>query len=431
MLNSKFFRWTKLSKLNNSDISFKRGLKNVSFISSANLISQFIGFIGFIFIARLFGPKNFGMYTTVMAFVTFFHLFLFGGLSKAVVREGSRKIESFDQVLESTSGMRILFIILALFLCIGTTLFTNYSNTIKFLIIIFSSEIIYYGIDSFINTTYQITEKMEYMAYFSVLTRLTVTAFSIAFLYLGSGVLGILIVNLLCKFIILVIKFFHTRRIVKFNVSINFDVKHPLLKATVMFSLISFINTLAVKVDILMISFLSTSTDVGIYAIAHEISKEGLMLRNAITTAFFPIAVKFLSKNSIKIKTLFTYALVLFLVVLAGCFLLSCFAQDVVVLLLGTKYDPSGHILSCLIFYLCFSFFSLPFTTYLQASHNEHLLIIVYTITVLTNIPLNIILFYKFGLLGIAYSTIIVFFVQCILVSFLTARKMRTKKKST
>ena len=77
------------------------------------------------------------------------------------------------------------------------------------------------------------------------------------------------------------------------------------------------------------------------------------------------------------------------------------------------------------IFYLCFAFFSLPLTTYLQATHNEHLLLIVYSITALTNIPLNIILFKAFGLIGIAYSTLIVFFIQVLIISWLTLKKTR------
>lgn len=423
--HSKFLRWTRLDRIKESRTVFQRGFKNVSFISVGNILSQVIGLVGIVFIARLFGPHDYGRYTTVIAFVTFFHLFLFGGLNKVVVREGSKKIDDFNQILESASGFRLATVFLSLILCIGATFFTNYSDALKLFIIIYSTEVIYTGIDSFISTIYQATEEMQYMAYFTVSTRFLVTAFSIAFLYLGGGVLTILVVNLICKFGVLGIKFLHTRKLVKFKLNLHIkSLQSPFLKATLVFSLITFINFLAIKIDILMISFLSTSKDVGIYALAHQISKQGLMLRNLVATAFFPIAVKFLIQNEVKMRTLLSYSFLMFLIVLAGCFLFFFFAQDIVVFIFGNQYAQSGYILKFLIFYLAFAFFSLPLTTYLQSSHNEHLLLLVYAVTASVNIPLNIVLFYQFGLIGIAYSTLVVFLLQAVMVSIFTARKI-------
>ncbi|UCC38810.1 MAG: flippase [Candidatus Aminicenantes bacterium] len=417
----------KILNTKNTDFSLIRGLKNASYMSVGNLISQFVGLIGFIFIARLFGPKNYGIYTTVLAFVTFFHLFLFGGLAKAIIREGSKRKEDFEQILETTIGVRILFIILALFICLGATFFTNYPDYLKLFIIIYSSEIVYYGLDSFIGVIYQTTEKMQYLAYFSVSTRVLVTGLSIIFLFLGAGVLTILIINLLCKFAVLIVNFLYSKRYIRFKFNINPRIASPILKSMFIFTLIKFINVLAVKIDILMISLLSTSRDVGIYGVAHEIAREGLLLRNIVATAFFPIAVKFFHSNAIKIKTLLTYSIALFSAVFAGCFLLSFFAQDLVILVFGIKYNHSGYILSYLIFYLPLAFLTLPFATSLQATHNEKILLVVYSLGAALNAPLNIIFFYKYGLIGIAYSTLVVFFVQSLSISFLALRKLKAQ----
>ncbi len=408
--------------------AFLNGIKNASYMGVGNVVSQAVGLVGFIFIARLFGPEKYGVYATVIAFVLFFHLFVLNGLSRVIVREGSKKIDSFREILDDAVGFRLIFIIITLGLCIGASFFTKYPITTKVLIIIFSTEIIYFGLDSYLSTIYQTTERMQYLAYFSVLTRILATGFSILFLYMKAGVLIILLVNLTSKFSVLVINYFCSRKLVKFKFNFKFNLRSDILKAVLIFSLMGFINTLAIKIDLLMISFLSTSTNVGIYGVAHEIGKEGLMLRNIIAIAFFPIAVKFLKSNTIKIQKLFTYSLILFLVVFAGCVLISFFIQDLVILVFGMKYIYSGYILKYLVFYLAFAFFTLPLTTYLQAVHYEHLLLIVYTITALINIPLNIIFFYKFGLIGIAYSTLIVFFVQSLLIAFFAINKMRKQR---
>ena len=71
----------------------KTGLKNVSYLTVGNIISQAIGLIGFFYIARILGTKHYGMYVTVIAFVSFFHLFTFTGLSKVIIREGSKELK--------------------------------------------------------------------------------------------------------------------------------------------------------------------------------------------------------------------------------------------------------------------------------------------------------------------------------------------------
>lgn len=389
------------------------------------LVSQIIGFVGFLFIARLFGPEKYGVYATVLAFVMFFHLFTANGMQKVIVREGSKQIESVTQILNSLIGLKLLFVGAALILCIGVSFFTNYSPFIKLLIIIFSAEIIYFGLDSFLGAIYQTFEKMQYIAIFQVLVRILVTGLSILFLYLGVGVLVILLINLFSKFLVLLVNYFWSRRFHKFIFPFSIQVRPEIVKATAIFSLMGFISTFAVRIDVLMISFLSNSSDVGIYSVAHELGREGLILRNIIAVAFFPIAIKFFKSEKIRGKTLLTYSAAMFLIVFLGCILVFFFAEDIVLLIFGKDYIISGHILKYLAFYLPFSFSTLPFTICLQATHNENILLIVMSLAALTNIPLNLVFFYKFGLIGIAYSTIIVFFISAVSMSILGFRRMK------
>jgi O-antigen/teichoic acid export membrane protein len=256
-----------------------------------------------------------------------------------------------------------------------------------------------------------------------------VTLASIFFLYLGAGVLVILLVNLLSKFLILAINYLNSRKLIRFKINFkNVRVQYNIIKPTLIFSLNKFLESFAIRVDLIMISFLSTSIDVGIYGVAHQIASEGIMIRNIIAMAFFPIAVKFFYDKSIKRKTLFTYAFALFFLVLVACVFVSFFVQDIVVLVFGEKYNESGHILIFLIFALSFAFYNLPLTTYLQATQNEHLLLVVPCVAAPLNISLNIVFFAKFGLIGIAYSTLVVFFTQSLIISLLTWRKSRFQK---
>ncbi|MFH1944792.1 MAG: flippase [Acidobacteriota bacterium] len=411
--------------IKNISSSFQRGMKNASYMGAGTFLSQIIGFVGFLFIARMLGVERFGVYNTVFAFVTFFHLFTLAGLQKIIVREGSKDIHSFSNVLDQTIGLKIFFTFSAFLLCILATFFTHYPPFTKVLIIIFSTEIIYFGLDSFLSAVFQTHEKMQYLALFQILIRSITTVFSILFLYLGAGVTFILLLNLIVKIGVLVYGYFISRRLSPFRFHLNIQFDSEILRGALIFSLMGFVNTLAIKIDVLMVSFLSTEADVGIYSAAHELGREGLIFRNILATAFFPIAVKLFTSKQVRIKTLFTYSLGLFVIVFAGAVVVFFFAEDLVVLLFRDEYRYSGFILKYLVFYLPFAFLTLPMTICLQATHNEQKVLFAMLIAALANIPLNLIFYYKFGLIGIAYSTIVVFICLAFFITFFTVSTMR------
>jgi len=404
---------------------FQRGFKNASFMGIGTFLAQVIGFVGFLFMARLFGPTKFGIYNTVFAFVTIFHLFTLSGFQKVIVREGSNEDRSLSRILNKTIGLKLFCVLIAFVLCVGVSFFTNYSPFVKVLIIIFSTEIIHFGLDSFLETIYQTTEKMQYIAFFQILMKVLITGLSILFLYFGAGVLIILLINLFSRIGVLSLNYFWSRRFCKFRFNMKIHFEPEIFKALIVFSLMGFINTLAVKIDVLMITFLSTSSDVGIYSVAHEMGREGLILRNILAIAFFPIAVRLFKSSKVRVRTVLFYSIGLFFLVLLGCILVFFFAEDLITLLFKKEYLFSGHILKYLVFYLPFAFSTLPFTISLQATHNEKIVLIVMCITAAVNIPLNLVLFSHFGLIGIAYSTIVVFFLSAAFMSFLSIKRMK------
>ena len=68
-----------------------------------------------------------------------------------------------------------------------------------------------------------------------------------------------------------------------------------------------------------------------------------------------------------------------------------------------------------------FSYGSIPFLKYLEATGKEIYSMLIHGFTALINIPLNFILFINFGILGIAFSTFIISFFKP-LISFLVCR---------
>ena len=77
-----------------------RGLKNASYLTIGHFLTIVINFFGFIYIARLLGPNDYGIYVTVGAFVGLFDLLIFRGLNKVILREGAKNLDQMGNYFE-------------------------------------------------------------------------------------------------------------------------------------------------------------------------------------------------------------------------------------------------------------------------------------------------------------------------------------------
>jgi len=404
-----------------------QGIRNASYLAVGNLISKVIVFVGVIFIARLLGPEDYGIYVTVGAFVGFFQIFLVIGLSKVIVREGSKDIDSAEKIFNRTIGFQNLLVLLSTVLCIVVSFFMPYEAQTKLYIILFSSQLAYLGYKNYVGSIYQIKEKMQYMAFFEILNRFLFISLSVTFLYLGFGLLTLFIIAFLSYVVTTFIDYNYSQRFMKFDFFSKMHFDKDIMKPAFVFSLLAFLNFLINRVDLLMISFLGTSADVGIYGVSYKVAQQGMMLRNVTAMAFFPMFVKIFHNGSVKGKKVIIYSVLFLAVILMGCTGISFFVKDIISFLFGSEYMQSGAILSVLIFYLGFAWATLPFTISLQATHNEIFFLIPNSIMAVLNVILNYILFLRFGLIGIAYSTILVWVIGGLIMGVFGYSRMKKK----
>jgi O-antigen/teichoic acid export membrane protein len=402
-----------------------RGLKNASYLAIGNFAGQLVMFLGILCIARRLGPDEFGIYTTVGTFVGIFQIFLFIGLNKVVLREGSKDVSTMGRVLERTIGVRIMFILAAVILCVSCVFLTPYELRTKLYIVMFSAHLVWLGIDSLLAMIYQANEKMQFISIFNLTAKTAFVILAILLLYLGFDLVWLFLAFLLANFTTLIINYRFSRRFTQFKLFSGIYFDKELLKPALVFSLLGFVGIVATKVDLFMISLLGTPEDVGIYSVAYNIARQGLMLRNVTAMAFFPIFVKRFHNRQMEGMKLIKYSIFLATAIFLATLVLSLFAERIVTTFFGAEYEQAGKILRVLLFFLAFPWASLPFTNALQATHNEKLALYVGSIMALLNIPLNIVFFYTFGLIGIAYSTLIVYGVGSVLMCVISYYVMK------
>ena len=383
-------------------------LKNISFLVSGQIITQIISFIGVAFIARKLGVENYGMYTTVLAYVSLFTLLNLSGSYKVIIREGSKDLTSLHTVIEKLIGIKTVFALLSIFATIIIALFINsYSLQLKYFIFLYSLTHFYNVYSSFNFSIFQASQKMQYISYLSVFVSFSYTVAAAIAIYLGCGVLVLLIINIVVNGLSLVIGYVISRRIVKFRFFKKPQWDKKLLVPSFWFTILGLFGILQTKIDLLMISWIGTVQEVGIYAVAFKLTTYFEGVRNQVSNAFYPVVVKRYHNGPVKLSFLIKSSLMLALAVIILCSIISFFTTDIILLLFGKDYLAAGYILSILIFNFGFRFTTYPFSTSLTSTNNEKYVIMYEAITAISNVVLNYILYHKYGLIGIAYASLI------------------------
>lgn len=395
-----------------------KGLKNASYLSIGGIISQIVNFIGFIFIARLWGPYDYGIYLTVLAFVSFFSILSLNGLHTALIREGAKNPSMLSFIMERYIGLRNFFAILSILICsITILLIPGYDAKIRIYIIIYSVTLFTDSFNEYINIIYQVEEKMKYISIVRLLNRILFVSSTISFLLLHLPLIDIFLIIIAVNFITIIANYIISKKISPFRVNFHINKDGKLIKIATTFSIISFLGVIATRIDILMISFLGTSIMVGIYGLADRIINQGLMIRSFFVIAFLPIFVKEFEMRRINHKVVIKYSIYISIIFLLIAIIGFFIAPYVIPILFGQEYIESIIILQVLIFYLPISWSTIPLELSLIAISKEKRIIVINLAAAILNVIFNIYLFKTIGLIGIAISTLITTFSAFILMT--------------
>lgn len=408
---------------------FKRGLKNASFLAGGNIISEVLTFLTFTLIARKFDPGNYGIYATVTNYVSMFEIFALQGLNKTVIREGALQEHDFVSVLRRGLKLKYLFVIAASLLCLLILPFVDYDMNTKLFILFFAVSILLHEVMKYFNVVFMVKEKMSYISYLGIASRIFFLLMIVLVVVFNGNVFHLLIANVLTLVVVILLTLYFARRLVKgISIFVFPAFNKEYFKTALIFSLFSAVTMLSTKFDLFIISVLGDSMEVGFYAVAYKIAIIALMLRNVNQDAFYPIMIKRLKKGPIRKSLLITSAFLIFIVLAGLTFAFSFVIEDIVIFIFGESYAYSASILVVLMYFLCFAYATLPFTLAAQASYNEKTMLKVRILMAALNIILDVVFYHYFGLIGIAYVSVIVWGIGSPLMCYTIFRQLKLKK---
>ena len=363
-----------------------------------------------IVLASYLKSSNYGMFSVALAFALIMAYFTDAGLSKIVLREGSK--DKADIAIVMSSYIKMRFVLLIATFIVGFIIINLLHSedamllkTSYFLIIPF---VIGVSMQSISSTYFQLVEKMQFSGIIritsSLLLVLSITvgmffnwhpfiiysAYGLS--YLLSGLLGILLV---LKYI---------------KIPIRCSFHKGLFDQLLSFTVTGLLFVILPQLGPILLEKTVSLAEVGLFAIAYRIPQALLQLPFIVAGAFYPVLFRYYNSNHIKDHELLNMIQMkaMGLVGMAMTIPLYYFSEPIIGLLFGTEWINAANLLKIISIMLFLQGITIALADGLTTRALQTQRMIVQSFAVIGAAILYWTLSQSFGLIGAAWSCLLI-----------------------
>ncbi len=384
--------------------------KNTFWLTVSNFGGRLVKAGVIIYAARVLGTAEYGVFSYAITLAGFLTLFMDPGINWTLVRETAKADEEHRRTLFSTT-----FALKAVLIAAGVAiivylapLFSTLPGA-KAVLPIVGLVLALDTLRDFFTSVMRAKEQMEWDAAIFVLTNfgilvfgfiflgMAATARSFAWAYVAGDILGIA----LAAFLI--------RRYFKDLVgSFSAALIGPILRTAWPFALTGALGALLTNADLLILSWMRSASEVGIYSAAIRIVQLLYLVPTVLQFSTMPVLARLAKKEPERFRTVLERVTKVILMAaipfgIGGAIL----ATPLMGLIFGPAYASGGPTLGILLIGLVFDFPAVLLAGAIFAYDHQKSLIVTTAIAGITNVTLDLILIPPFGMLGSAVGTLI------------------------
>ena len=362
----------------------------------------------FVYIPNKLGLESYGTYTALFAVVSFFKIFGFAGLSKAILIRSISQNGFITKYYKGFFSLKLTFVSISFLLYLFIALNFTKLNSSTWLISLAGFKLFYIGLKDYLYVPFIAEERMKVVSLLDILNRTLFAVLAFLFISFNLGLGGLVVatvsVDLLSLMILLNIGI-NREKLVSTKLSYS-EGEAAILSKAFMLTLITIGITLSTKIDLYMMTYMCNAREIAIYGVGEKIILQLEGFRGILALAFLPLAVKYFAVNSeYSIVRLCLLSIVALGVFLTFAYLLSPLLIVLIDYFYDNEYAAAGEISVQLSFYLCFIFAIIPLTNAFQALSWEKYILRFIPVSIILNVVGNYFFYYKFGLIGFSYST--------------------------
>jgi O-antigen/teichoic acid export membrane protein len=387
----------------------KRVIRNSSFVFLGNFISNLLGFIINILIARYLGDTFFGNYSFVFSYISFFLVLSHMGIDTILVRELSRDFGRRQKLVSNAFLLKTILSAISLLVSVVLILLLPYGSNVRLgvffaaLSLIFSSYVLTLG------SLFQARLEMLYVSIASIVSKLLLFGlfFLVVLNYRGGFVMLTIAstITLAAQFFLLML---FSRKYFRLDVGFDRKTLGYLLAESWPFAVSGLLIILYLRADVFILSLVSTSASLGQYSAAYNITEATTVIAAAFMTSMFPLMASYYQKNQKRFLQLYKISFKLLVsLALPIAIGLSLLSGRIIGLVYSSGYSQSSRLLPLLSFTAACVFITLYTGPVLTVIKKQKTSMLISAILVVFNICLNLVLIPRYDSLGASISKLL------------------------
>ena len=384
----------------------KRILKNLFSLSAAQIISKAIGLFTTAYLARVIKPEGFGIIGFAGAFVSYFGLLVNLGFDTLGVREVARNKDNIVKYVNNIITIRLIMASVGYALLAGVISLLDKPLLVKSVLYITGLGL--FANAFLLNWVFQGIEKMEIIAIRQILTSLLSLVGILLLVHNPDDIIWAVIATVVSNGLNTVLMgVIYIKRFGK--VSLAFDVPFwkKMFAAALPMAFSAFMIAIYYNMDMVMLGFMRTETEVGYYSAAYKVLLMSLIPAGIILNVFFP-QLSIAKGNHGRMEFLMQkYSTVMFII---GAFLSVmgiAFARQIVTIIFGSGFHQSIFLLQILMIDTIFVYVNMTYGNPLLAWDKEAVYMYAIMAGGISNIILNFLLIPHYGAVGASIATVL------------------------
>jgi O-antigen/teichoic acid export membrane protein len=397
--------------------SIRNSLKNSAWLISEKIFRFLFGFLISTLIIKHLGPTDFGYFSYSLTISSVFGLLSKFGLDIILVKELSEDNANESKLLSNTLFLRIFISLLSILLVIPALYLFNENSLIITLVSIFLIANIFQSFELF-EAYFQSKLKNKISSIVAVCVLIVSAFLRIYFLYLELSVVYFALALLFEIFFLFIVLLFYIKR-----QNIVFEFPSPtickeLISKSYPLLISSIFAFIYLKIDTIMLRFMTDIESVGIYSSAVKISEMIYLFPILISNSFFPLLVKSIKNMDNYKKLSFNLLLINFSICVMFILGLTFSASWLVDLIYNPLYVDAALVIQIHVWSILFITINSVCSKLIIIKNKQFVFIKISIVGALLNVILNAFLIPYDGIYGAAYSTLISYFVVSSLIYF-------------
>jgi len=375
---------------------------------ASKIIVTGLGLLAVATMTRYLGREGFGQYTTIITFLSFFAIIADLGLTLVTVQMISLPGVNENKILSNLFSLRLISAVIFLGLAPLIIIFFPYDPIVKLGVAVTTLSFFFIALNQILVGLFQKNLRMDKVSIAEVVSRIVLVAGVALVWYFDLGLIHIMTATVVASAVNFLLHYSFSRKFARIKLHFDLAVWKKIIKQSWPLALTIIFNLIYLKTDTLILSLIKSQAEVGIYGATYKVIDVLITFPFMFAGIILPImTARWAVNNKDGFKNVLQKSYDVMIIIAIPLIIGAQFvAKDIMVLVAGHEFAPSGAVLQILILAAGLIFFGCMFSHAVIAIDKQKKIIPAYIFTAITAVIGYLIFIPKYSYFGAAWITI-------------------------